>query len=130
MKRGKYLALFLISLIIFQLTDYVFFTSNISEINNKLIFGFLGNNILAIIVTIILITLLYKVIPKTKTFLSVVSLLVAAVSSNITDRLAYGGVIDYIKIWFVPIFNLADVIIVGSIIIIIFWQLIKKPHQE
>lgn len=46
-------------------------------------------------------------------------LLVGGVS-NFLDRLVYGGVVDYLSIWLLPIFNLADFYITLSVIFLLF----------
>lgn len=51
---------------------------------------------------------------QTKSFILLVGILAGAVS-NIIDRLWWGAVIDYIYIgWWLPVFNIADVLIAGS----------------
>jgi signal peptidase II len=51
---------------------------------------------------------------------------IAGSVSNIYDRFMYGGVIDFILIfykeWEFPVFNIADVAIVGGVALM-FWQL-------
>ena len=45
--------------------------------------------------------------------------------SNLTERLLYGCVTDYIYLWSLPVFNLADVLLtIGASIL--FWKLLKK----
>lgn len=45
------------------------------------------------------------------------ALIVAGGLSNLVDRLIYGGVVDYIKIFVWPIFNIADVMIVVGVLL-------------
>ena len=46
-------------------------------------------------------------------------LLAAGALSNVLDRFFYGGVIDYIQFWIVPVFNLADMMIIVGLLILI-----------
>lgn len=125
----KHPILFLCSLLLLQFFDYLFYRFGLSQTNSQLFFGYFSGNYLAIILTIVLMILLYCIMPKQKIVFFAFFLLAAAVISNVIDRLIYGGVVDYIKVWFIPVFNLADIVIVGSIILI-FWQILKKPHQD
>lgn len=46
---------------------------------------------------------------------------------NLIDRVVIGNVIDFIKIWKWPTFNLADIYVaVGILLIIIFYSKVKK----
>ena len=50
--------------------------------------------------------------------------LIGAVS-NVIDRLRFGSVVDYLHFWIVPIFNLADVLIVAGVAVLFIypvWQ--------
>lgn len=51
---------------------------------------------------------------------------IAGSISNIYDRFSYGGVIDFIQLsyndWVFPIFNIADVAIVGGVFLM-FWHM-------
>ena len=125
MKKGKYFLLFLCLLAILQLVDYLFYSSNIAQINNKFVFGYIGNNILAAVIAVIFLILIYLFIPKSKNIIISYVFLASAVLSNVFERIFYTGVVDYLKIWFIPTFNLADIIIVISLIFISF-QIFKK----
>lgn len=46
-------------------------------------------------------------------------LLTLGAFSNVIDRSLYGGVIDYIQVWILPIFNLADGMIIGGLVILL-----------
>ena len=128
MKKGKYFLLFLCSLVILQLVDYLMYKANLYQINSGFLFGFFGNNLIAASTAVIFLILFYFVIPKSKTTLLIFLFLSATVISNILDRIFYGGVIDYIRIWFIPVFNLADIIIVTSIVLISCF-IIKKRYN-
>lgn len=118
--------MFLCLLAILQLVDYLFYSSNIAQINNKFVFGYIGNNILAAAIAVIFLILIYLFIPKSKNITISYVFLASAVLSNVFERLFYAGVLDYIKIWFIPTFNLADIFIVISVVVISFRILQKK----
>jgi len=61
--------------------------------------------------------------------LTACSLIILGALSNLLDRLLFGYVIDYINIFFWPVFNLADVMIVGGIFIYILSEF-KKPKVK
>jgi len=54
------------------------------------------------------------------------SLIVSGALSNQIDRLVRGGVVDYINLGFLPVFNLADMLIVGGFAWFILGYLLKK----
>lgn len=60
-----------------------------------------------------------------------VALIVGGALGNIIDRIVNGYVIDFIKIWRWPNFNVADIFItVGILLIIIFYARIKNDEQR
>ena len=59
------------------------------------------------------------------TIFSLAAIIIGALS-NLSDRLFYGFVIDYLDLSRFTIFNLADVLIVGGTICL-FWESIKRP---
>jgi signal peptidase II len=58
------------------------------------------------------------------------ALILGGALGNLLDRFTQGAVIDFISIWIYPVFNLADVFIVGGILLIIFFYAkIKKSSS-
>jgi len=66
---------------------------------------------------IILIARLYRNIRCGLVDISLL-LIITGAASNFYDRLQYGFVIDYINFVYLPVFNLADVIITGGILLL------------
>lgn len=57
----------------------------------------------------------------------VVGAIAGGAISNFTDRILHTYVIDYLGIWFWPVFNLADVAItVGILLLVLFYGKIKR----
>jgi len=57
----------------------------------------------------------------------VVGAIAGGAISNYVDRILHGFVIDYIKIWFWPVFNIADIAItVGILLIVVFYGKIRR----
>ena len=46
------------------------------------------------------------------------AILVAALS-NVLDRALYGGVVDYLQAWVLPVVNIADLIIVAGVVLVV-----------
>ncbi len=60
-----------------------------------------------------------------------VALIVGGALGNIIDRIVNGYVVDFIKIWRWPNFNVADIFItVGILLIIIFYARIRGDEQR
>jgi len=130
MKPVKYLVVFLFWLIFFQLLDYYFYASHLSQTNDRFVFGFIGNNLTASTVAVIFLSLIYIIIPKTKAILLLFSILSAGTISNIIERIFYGGAIDYINIWLVPSFNPSDIAIVMMVGLITICLLKNKFYDN
>lgn len=58
------------------------------------------------------------------------ALVLAGAFSNMLDRLYFGCVIDFIKLPFWPVFNLADIFIVLGVIMLISFNLSRASHIE
>ena len=69
-----------------------------------------------VLVVVILAALIWFFILKKKEHksleISVITLIILGAASNLIDRLAFGHVIDYISIYYYPVFNLADALVV------------------
>lgn len=61
----------------------------------------------------------------------VVGAIAGGAISNYVDRILHGYVIDYMKIWIWPVFNLADIAItVGILLIVLFYGKIRKEFDR
>jgi lipoprotein signal peptidase len=110
-------------LIVLQVADYLIQKYAIAEVNSQLIFGTLGDNAIAVGVSLLLILILVISHKKGLIETAPVYLIIAGAISNILDRIFYGGVVDYFALSFIPTFNLADICIVAGIGIFIYHTL-------
>lgn len=122
---------FVLAFFVSQLIDYYFFKSgNFLYLNSKLFFGLIGNNLIAIILSLILIIIAYQILASKH--LLEYAIITGATLSNILDRIFYNGVVDYIQLPFLPNFNVADVLIILSLSVILCFELRKilRCHSE
>lgn len=95
--------------------------------NRGIAFGLNNSSNLAnIVLTIAILGLIISFIKKqnekidNKTMVAL-SLMISGGISNLIDRFIRGGVLDFIKIYKFPIFNLADIfVVIGWILLIVF----------
>ena len=125
---SRYSVLAFCSLLIFQVCDYVLVASEKTTINGQYIFGLVGTNIIAAIMSLLALVFLWLILKKHKNVHLPLLIISVATLSNSLDRIFYGGVVDYIGLWSWPSFNLADIAIVAGIIIIAY-QLIFGPKS-
>ena len=85
-----------------------------------------SSNLANIVLTIAILGLIISFIKKqnekidNKTMVAL-SLMISGGISNLIDRFIRGGVLDFIKIYKFPIFNLADIfVVIGWILLIVF----------
>lgn len=81
--------------------------------------------ILLIIVILINYYFLFAAQNKNLEATSLIFIIIGA-ASNLFDRFKYGYVIDYFDVRFFTIFNLADVMIVGGVIVLLVFYLRKR----
>lgn len=102
---------------ILQIAAFLVYMNLSFTLNPNFIFGLVQGNVLAIITSMIILLLMLIFSNK---FLNLgLVMVVAGLISNVADRFFYGGIIDYFKIWIIPTFNLADVLIIIGIILIV-----------
>ena len=89
-----------------------------------------NNRVLFIAIGIISIYLIWRFLIKDKDlnkyYVVIYSMLIAGIIGNMIDRIIYGYVIDYVSFNIIgysfPIFNLADIFIVVSVIMLIIYE--------
>ncbi len=115
----KYIPIAVILIILDQIiktivTKYYTFSKNTGAI-----FGILSNHTyIIILLTFFALGFLIYYTPKIKNQIGL-ALIFAGLIGNLIDRLVYRYVIDYIRIYTYPAFNLADIFLTVGVIIII-----------
>ena len=124
MVNWKIFLIALAVLILDRITKIVFIDDSVKNYGAAFSL-FQGFNIFFIIVAAIVIGLIiyYNNIKNFNLALGMGFVLGGALG-NMIDRIFYNGVIDFIRIWIFPVFNLADVfnLIGGLIIIYYLWK--------
>lgn len=82
--------------------------------------------ILISLVVIGIILFCYKKIPELVSVRIFVALILGGVVGNLIDRIAFGYVIDFVRIWIWPAFNIADIASTVGVIGLIIYLLKKK----
>jgi len=106
------------AVIIMQAVGGLFFNNDNYSLNARFVFGWWGDNIVAIIFSFCFIALILWAYRR-RIFANRLALflLLSGAISNLIDRIIYGGVIDYLDLPFLPRFNLADLAIILGVII-------------
>ena len=90
--------------------------------------GIMLSIFISLIVLVILGYIIHLILTKKDCsfeFIPLTFLLFGAIS-NLSDRWRYGYVIDYLDVNYFTVFNLADVMIVGGVVYILYGQLFNK----
>lgn len=115
-KKNYYYLMLVIIFVFCQTASYYTYGRFGAEVNHNLFFGLFGNNYSAILINcLVVLVLFYFIHLKTNRYPALL-LMVTGICSNTIDRILKGGVIDYITIWQIPSFNIADVVITISVI--------------
>lgn len=124
---------FLLVFVFDQLLKYHAFRSGIALLNPGFTFGWAGDSGLLFPLSALLVSLILSLYCiRSKCSLNFgIFLVIAGFLSNLIDRLNYHGVVDYLKIPYLNIYNnLGDWgIFLGSILIILEW-LIFQNHKS
>lgn len=88
-------------------------------------------NLIILLIIVILINYYFLFASRGRNLeaFSLIFIIIGA-ASNLFDRFKYGYVIDYFDVKFFTIFNLADVMIVGGVLIILLTLIKKKTANE
>lgn len=112
--RSYYIIVFI--LILLQILEWVIFRNFLYTLNANVIFGSTSVPIIFILIACLIFLILFFTVKK---YQFGFGLLVAGSLSNLLDRIFYGGVLDYLKVPYIPIFNLADIAITSGAFLII-----------
>jgi signal peptidase II len=127
MKILKLLLIILLNVFILQTIALNIYLHESQYILNKaIIIGTFGNNTMAIFISLLIIITFFIYYIK---YLYILSLpiidlafviIISGGISNLFERIIYEGVIDYIRIYSFPVFNIADIYISIGIMILLY----------
>ena len=104
-----------------------------SSYNSGIAFGFFSSlGLLNTVVAIIIVSLCsyFLLREKRETISFALSLIIGGGVSNIVDRLALGGVRDFVDLGFWPSFNLADSAVTIGVVLLAFLILFGQAKHE
>ena len=119
-------------MIVFLLDQYLKLKSVIALsyiINPAIVLGFVGSNTVGIIVGVLAFAIVTYLVIKKTVHIYEAAVLIAALWSNLLDRMVYKGVVDYWNFFSFFKFNLADLLIVIVVIYLII-RLIREKVLE
>lgn len=126
MNHYKNIGLFIVLLTILRILARFFVDKNTGFINQKIFFGLVLNNSLAIAILILFFVVFSLVYYYKPNFRIPVVFIEVGIVSNLCDRIFFGGVVDYIDFWIIPIFNFADILLVLGLALIILKMILNK----
>lgn len=115
----KFIYISLTLLLLVQLVDFLVQDNLRFSLNQQLFFGLMGDNLIAYAIAIPVLTIIIYLFVK-KIIGIEACLIATGLISNIFDRIFYGGVVDYFSIFFIPKFNLADILIIAGSLILVY----------
>jgi lipoprotein signal peptidase len=113
--RSHFMIVFI--LILLQIIEWAVFRNFSFSLNAKAIFGSVSVPRILILSTCLVFFVLFLTVKK---YQFGFGLLLVGSLSNLLDRIFYGGVLDYLKVPYIPTFNFADITItIGAFLIIL-----------
>lgn len=101
------------------------------QINNGLAFGVgASENPFLLLFPVVFVVLVFYMAMKYGRSYSAFFIILAGALANLSDRFIWGGVMDYIQIGELPVFNLADLIIFFGTIKVCIKIFTNKPASE
>ena len=132
-KKDKFLIISLIFVLVavLQVTPFLFPAHTMDIVlNEKMILGLMGSNSISILILILALPIAYIYLPRINRLTKISFVfLISGITSNLLDRIFRGGALDYLKIVILPVFNLADLLIVISIISYALYFLLGRKSK-
>ncbi len=103
--------------------------------NDGIIFGFhLPLAVIYLLTFVLLVMGVYMVMEnnlwKDRFHLTALALIASGAIGNLIDRIVHGHVVDFLKIYWWPTFNLADVFIVVGVLLFVWIFLVREGALE
>ena len=118
-RSGRKIILFLVSLALLQTLSFILIRFDLATVNPKIFFGQYFDNETAIIVVMGLLIPFWHFLKNVlKAQVGLRNIILASVCSNLLDRVFYGGVVDFIDLAIIPVFNAADMVIIIGLILL------------
>ena len=127
--RLNYWVIFVLALILCQSISSLISKSSFVNINDKMFFGYFGNNNLVLYLVASITVVLALMAWSNKKLWPFLALILAGTISNVLDRLFYGGVVDYIDLSIIPTFNVADIVIILGIVLLFYNFLFPQTRK-
>src|SRR3989338_3875102 len=101
------------------------------QLNQNFVFGWsLSKAMIIIFASVTIVALFFFLIQTVRKqreeMFFLYLLIILGAFSNLLDRLLYGGVVDFIDLYFFPVFNLADIMITAGVILLVVFSLQNK----
>jgi len=113
----KNFAIIFAVVVLLHVLERIIFKSSIPHsINTGMILGLIPANQTAIVLSAIIFILFGLSLSRYSGFYLWISLVMIGIGSIVLERIIFGGALDYLKVWFLPAFNFADILIVLGIV--------------